>query len=209
MSLFLANCSLFGIGSEEQPSYKVILKDGKKEIREYSPYIIAKTTVNGSFKESQSKGFKILAGYIFGKNKSRKKLQMTSPVTQENVSEKIAMTAPVIMSSNNPQESSEKEQAWTMSFTMPSGYTLETLPVPLNNQIILEEQPKRLVAAYTFSGFWSLKKNKKVGQKLLDWLEKNNKYKVESYPKFAGYNPPWTLPFFRRNEMLVELIQTN
>ena len=67
MGLFSAGCSLFGKGSEEQPSYQVVLKQDDKEIRKYDRYILAKTTINGSFKEAQSKGFRILAGYIFGK----------------------------------------------------------------------------------------------------------------------------------------------
>lgn len=199
----MINCSLFGVGSEEQPSYKVILKKDNKEIRKYNELVVAKTTVTGSFKESQSKAFKLLAGYIFGKNRSNLKMKMTSPVTLAPKSEKIAMTAPVVMSSDT--QDNAPAGSWTMTFTMPSKYTIDTLPIPVDDRVTLEKVPERYVAAYTFSGFWSASKNQKLGKKLLKWLSRNKQFIAASEPKFAGYNPPWTLPFFRRNEMLVEL----
>ncbi|MBY0515439.1 MAG: heme-binding protein [Bacteriovoracaceae bacterium] len=201
MALLSSGCSVFGIGSEEQPKYQVIVKEENKEIRHYQSFIVAKTTVNGSFKEAQSKGFKILAGYIFGKNKSKQKISMTSPVVQNNqeANEKISMTAPVTMASENDQ--------WTMTFSMPSQYTLESLPIPEDSSIKLERVEGRYVAALTFSGFWSEKRNNEEGSKLKEWLEKHSSYKQISGAKFAGYNPPWTIPFLRRNEVLIELQQ--
>ena len=199
-------CSLFGIRSEEQPTYEVLIKQDNKEIRKYQTHIVAKTTVQGTFEEAQSKGFKILAGYIFGKNKSQKKIAMTAPVVQEpdTSNEKIAMTAPVIIAPDTQgQESSTG--SWTMTFSMPSEFSLETLPIPDDSRIRLEKVAPRFVAAYTFSGFWSESKNKIKSRELQSWLEKNNKYEAVSKPMFAGYNPPWTLPFLRRNEMLVEV----
>jgi hypothetical protein len=201
-----AGCSVFGVRNEEQPPYEVLYKQDNKEIRKYQSYVVARTTVEGSFEEAQSKGFKILAGYIFGKNKSQKKIAMTAPVVQspEYNNEKIAMTAPVVMSPNqNGQDSGVG--SWTMTFSMPSQYSIETLPVPEDGRIALEKVPSKYIAAYMFSGFWNESKNQKLGSSLLDWLEKEKQYEPESKPMFAGYDPPWTLPFFRRNEMLVEI----
>jgi hypothetical protein len=206
MAMIGAGCSLFGEGNEEQPSYEVVLKEDNKEIRLYKSYLVAKTTVEGSFKEAQNKGFKILAGFIFGDNKAKEKISMTSPVVQKPVSssEEISMTAPVIIA---PSEESGKESRkfWTMTFSMPSKYTLETLPVPIDNRIVIQEVAPQYVASITFSGFWGEHKNTQKAQELLLWLEDKKQYEVVSSAMFAGYNPPWTLPFLRRNEMLVNL----
>lgn len=198
MGLLTAGCSLFGKGSEESPSYKVIVKQDNKEIRQYDGHIVAKTTIAGSFKDAQSEGFRILAGYIFGKNKSRQKIAMTAPVVQKPESEKISMTAPVIIS---PTENKK----WTMTFSMPSQFTLETLPVPTDERITIEKVDGRIVAALTFTGFWNESKNAEKGQELTEWLKQYPDYEVTSPAMFAGYNPPWTIPFLRRNEMLIEL----
>lgn len=201
MGLLSVGCSLFGKGNEEQPSYKIVVKQDNKEIRQYDSYIVAKTTVEGSFKDAQSKGFRILAGYIFGKNKSKQKIAMTSPVVQKAESEKISMTAPVVMLPN-------ENKTWTMTFSMPSKFTLETLPVPEDERVKIEKVDGKLVAALTFSGFWNESKNAEKTQELTEWLKGHQDYQITSPAMFAGYNPPWTLPFLRRNEMLIELKQS-
>lgn len=201
MGLLATGCSLFGIGSEEQPRYKVLVKEDNKEIREYESYIVAKTTVTGSFKNAQSKGFRILAGYIFGKNKSQQKIAMTAPVVQASQNEKISMTAPVVISPN-------ENKTWTMTFSMPSKYSLNSLPVPTDDRVKIEKVEGKLIAAMTFSGFWNESINANKAQKLSEWVKNYREYKISSPPMFAGYNPPWTLPFLRRNEMLIELIKT-
>jgi hypothetical protein len=200
MGLLAAGCSLFGVGSEEQPNYKILAKDGNKEIRQYDSYIIAKTTITGSFKDAQSKGFRILAGYIFGKNKSQQKIAMTAPVVQSPQNEKISMTAPVVISPN-------QNKTWTMTFSMPTKYTLDTLPAPTDDRIKIEKIDGKIIAALTFSGFWNESINAKKAQELTDWMKSFKEYQFNSLPMFAGYNPPWTLPFLRRNEMLIELIK--
>ncbi len=198
MVLLTAGCSLFGRGSEEQPSYKIITKDQDKEIRLYDSYIVAKTTITGSFQDAQSEGFRILAGYIFGKNKTKQKISMTAPVVQKSENEKISMTAPVIISPN-------QNKSWTMTFSMPSHFTLETLPVPNDPRISFEKIDNKFVAAITFSGFWRETKNAQKSQQLKDWMKGQQDFELISEGMFAGYNPPWTLPFLRRNEMLIEL----
>lgn len=196
--MLIAGCSLFGKGSEEQPRYKVVRKEDNKEIRQYESYIVAKTTINGSFKEAQSAGFKILAEYIFGKNKTQQKISMTAPVVQSTENQKISMTAPVIIASS-------AEKSWTMTFSMPSSYTLETLPVPDDKRIVIETIPTRYVAALTFTGFWGEEKNTQKARELKEWLKSHPNYEIMGPSMFAGYNPPWTLPFLRRNEMLMEV----
>ncbi len=198
-ALLTTSCSIVGIQSEEQPNYEVIYTFGKKEIRAYKPYIIAETTVNGTFKEAQGQGFKILADYIFGNNTAKIKIAMTAPVIQKKQNEKMAMTAPVFM------EESKNKKNWTMTFTMPSKYNMETLPKPNNSQVTIRQVPQKLMAASKYSGFWNEKKNLEKHSDLLRWMNKSEKYNAMPELIFAGYNPPWTLPFFRRNEVLVEL----
>ena len=201
LMLLSTGCSLFGIRNEESPKYEVLTKKDNMEIRQYFPYIVATTQVDGSFKESQTKGFRILAGYIFGDSEKDSKISMTAPVVmnpQKSKFEKIAMTAPVIQSPTS--------SGWEMSFMMPSKYTkLEELPKPKDNRIQLKQVPEKLVAVIQFTGFWSEDKNQKMSAQLKTWLSELAKYNELTEPMFAGYNPPWTLPFLRRNEMMIEV----
>ena len=201
MSLISSGCSFFGKSSVEELSYQLITKQEDKEIRKYAQHLVATTTINGNFKEAQSVGFKILADYIFGNNKSRKKIAMTAPVVQKSESEKISMTAPVVISKN-------ENKTWSMTFSMPSEFTIETLPLPNDERIKIEKIEEKFFAALRFTGFWNESKNAKKGIELTQWLKNHPNYEIISQPMFAGYNPPWTLPFFRRNEMLIELKKT-
>lgn len=197
MSLFISSCSLFGIQKEEGPDYKVLDKRGDFEVREYSSYIIAKVTVTGDYDNSSGEAFRILAGYIFGKNKGQKDIAMTAPVQIEKKSEKIAMTSPVVMS--------QSEGKFTMSFSMPKEYTLESLPEALDSRIIFEKVESHIIGSHKFSGLSSRKKNNLKAKELRDWIRDLNKYKLTEGHLFAGYNPPWTLPFLKRNEVHIRL----
>ena len=201
LSLFLTGCSVFGIRSEESPGYEILIKNENMEIRQYAPYIVATTFVDGSFKDSQGKGFRILAGYIFGSNEKSSKISMTAPVVmnpRESQSEKIAMTAPVTQS--------PKGNGWEMSFTMPSKYSkIEDLPKPKDSNISFKQIESQPMAVISFTGFWSEEKNSKMADQLRAWIVEQGQYEIVSAAKFAGYDPPWTLPFLRRNEMMIEL----
>ena len=197
----LSGCSVFGVRSEENPKYDVLVKDEKFEVRQYHPYIVATTFVEGSFEETQNKAFRILAGYIFGDNEKDSKISMTAPVVMnppKNESEKIAMTAPVTQA--------PKGNGWEMSFMMPSKYkSIEELPKPKDSRVTFRVLEPKLEAVILFTGFWSEEKNQKMASQLREWLAKNAQYEPLSEPKFAGYDPPWTLPFLRRNEILIEV----
>jgi len=197
LPLFITSCSLFGIQNEEGPKYKVLIKDGEFEIRKYEPYIVAKTILKGNFDDSSGDGFRILAGYIFGKNKGDKKIAMTSPVKMNQESTKIAMTSPVKMNQSG--------DSFTMAFSMPSQYTLANLPEPLDNRITFQKLESRLVASHKFSWLSSKKKNDQKAKELREWLKEHNQYKAMDNYSYAGYNPPWTIPFLRRNEVHIEL----
>jgi hypothetical protein len=192
-----AGCSVFGIRTYETTKYEVILKEENKEIRYYDSYIVAKTTVKGQFKEAQGAAFRILADYIFGANEKTEEIAMTAPVVQKPTagSEKIPMTAPVI---ERPSE-----DGWVMTFTMPAAFRMEDLPTPKDKRVSIETVPARYIAAIRYSWSGSRPRNERKANELKEWLTGLEEYGSVSSPMYAGYDPPWTLPFFRRNEMMI------
>lgn len=205
VSLAQVSCSVFGIRSEETPKYEVLAADGDKEIRSYSPYVVATTKVKGEFKEVQNEAFRILAGYIFGANQKKQSISMTAPVVQSSSpkgeSEKISMTAPVLQTA--------VEDGWTMSFMMPSKYKIEDLPRPDDPRIEFSQIPPRLYAVIRYTGRGGDSDNQEKARELSDWIGKNQDYKSVSKASYAGFDPPWTIPFLRRNEMMIQLEATN
>lgn len=197
--LLFANLAM----ATEEPKFTVVEKSGAFELRAYAPRVVAETLVDGSLDDASSAGFKLIAGYIFGDNTSRtgssEKISMTAPVTMapkagKTASEKISMTAPVTMQQSAGQ--------WRMYFVMPSQYTLSTLPVPNNAAVTLREIPESRVAVLRFSGLAGEEKTANKTAELLAWLKSKNITPIGT-PELARYNPPWTLPFLRRNEVMV------
>ena len=183
----------------EEPKYELIEKSGDFELRQYQPMLIAEVLVDGDMDQASGKGFRLIADYIFGNNitetGSSKKIKMTAPVTIEPRSEEISMTIPVSLKNISGR--------WQVSFVMPSKYTLDTIPLPNNKQIMLRKVPARKVAVLEFSGFANEKNTANRTQELLKWMDKNNLISTGSI-ELSRYDPPWTLPFLRRNEIIVE-----
>ena len=181
----------------EEPEYISIEKKDAFEIREYKPKLIAQVLVSGTFDSASNKGFRLLADFIFGNNKTNegsKKIDMTAPVITRDTSEKIDMTAPVI--------SEETERGWYISFNMPKQYTKETLPIPNNSEVKIIEVPSEKFAVITFSGLVREKKYTEMLNLLNEEIKKRNIEPIGP-PILARYNPPWTLPFLRRNELML------
>ena len=187
------------IMATDEPDFNLILKEDKFEIREYASKIIAQVEVFGDFDDASSKGFKILADYIFGNNTSadgNSRIEMTAPVEMEPLPQKINMTKPVLTEGN--------DNAWIVSFIMPNDFTLETLPKPNNKDIKISSIPKEKFAVIVFSG---LVRESSYHEKetLLNQFIEEKKLKTSGEIKIARYNPPWTLPFFRRNELMIKV----
>jgi len=183
----------------EFPRYRVVRKDNKYETREYDDYILAEVEIDGDFSSALQKGFRVLADYIFGGNTSKAHIAMTVPVTQQTAgSEKIEMTSLV---TSSPTEEGKK---YKIAFTMPSKYTLESLPRPSNKTISFGRVAKHKVAALRFSGNLNSKLAARKARELEIWLNKNTYSKKSSFI-FAQYNPPWIPGIFRRNEVLVDV----
>ena len=179
----------------ETPSYKVIQSKGKIEVREFDPMVIAEVQVVGRRKDAISSGFKLLADYIFGNNISQENIDTTATI-QRPTSEKIAMTAPVQQQLAN--------NSWLVSFVMPSEYNLEDLPKPKNVEVKLKNVPVKRFVTIQFSGT-SSDENLAKHKKLLVEFIKTNSISVTGTSKYAFYNPPWTLPLMRRNEVMFEV----
>jgi hypothetical protein len=180
----------------EEAPYKVVQTSGIFEVRDYEPHILAETLVDGTLEDAGNKAFRQLFNYISGANHTRSSIAMTAPVSQESSGQKISMTAPV-----SQQASAGK---WAVSFMMPASYTLATLPVPDDSSITLRQVPTRRMAAVSYSGTWSEKNYRENKEKLETWIRENG-FKVSGEPVWARYNPPFTLWFLRRNEILIPI----
>jgi hypothetical protein len=196
LGILATGCSVFGIRTFETAGYEVILKDGRFEIRQYPDALVAETVVDADYGKAGSVAFRRLAGYIFGGNKSKVQISMTTPVIQEKASERIAMTAPVM------QEKSGK--GWRMTFVLPAKYTMETVPEPLETQVVIRKQTGRKVAVTRYSGWLSEASMERNAGTLKGWIEQKG-YKAASPPRMAAYDPPWTVPFLRRNELHIDI----
>lgn len=165
----------------EQAEYTVVKSKENIEIRDYSPMILAQVEVSGERKEAIRQGFRILADYIFGNNTSNKKIDMTAPVTQEQYKEE-----------------------WKIGFVMPKKYTLETLPKPNSKDVVLLSLSTRRFVTIRFSG---LATDKSINENIeeLESYILVEKLKPIGGVVLAFYNPPWTLPFLRHNEVMVEV----
>ena len=181
----------------EKPDYEVIQSVQNIEIRQYEPMIIAEVEVDGKREDAIGDGFRLLADYIFGNNTVQQVISMTAPVQQKE-NQKIAMTAPV------QQQSTGK--SWRMSFVMPSKYSMDSLPVPNNNRVRLKEILTKEFVVIDFSGTNSNENVTEHENQLMNYIEENQ-IKINDSPKYAFYNPPWSLPFLRRNEVMIEINQ--
>ncbi|MBP2281315.1 hypothetical protein H4W00_002128 [Psychrobacter sp. PL19] len=198
----------------EEPSYTILTQSEDFELRRYDAQIVAQTWVTGDQDAASRQGFKTLAGYIFGNNTAENgnssKISMTAPVMMQpqqkttdksgddkGNSQKIAMTAPVMT-----QKAQQGNDQWRVQFIMPSNYTMQTLPKPNNPDITITELPVKTYAVIKFSGLAGAKKVADKTKKLQSWVQKQD-LTITGTPELARYNPPWTLPFMRRNEIMI------
>ena len=180
----------------EERTYTVVQSEASIEVRDYAPAIVAETIVDAEFEEAGSPGFRILVEYISGANAQRESIAMTAPVTQMPEGERIEMTAPVT------QEL--VKQGYRITFMMPSGRTIEDLPIPDDHRIAVREEPGRRYVAIRYSGFWSEKNYQQQLETLTRWMGEN-KLEAQGPAIWARYDPPFMPWFFRRNEILIPI----
>jgi hypothetical protein len=190
--------STFGVRSgTEEPSHTSERLADNVELRRYGPRIAAETTVSADEDAARNEGFRRLAGYIFGKNHASDTIAMTAPVGQSKAGKSIAMTAPVAQSAESADGS-----GWVIRFFMPSKWTMQTLPAPDDDRVRLTEVPSESFAVLTFTGDRS---PQAVQQRTAELRESLRAYGIEATGEASAwfYDPPWTLPFRRRNEIAI------
>jgi DNA gyrase inhibitor GyrI len=200
-ALVIATAILWGpiVSDVEQAAYQVAESADDIEIRIYDPMIIAEVSIRGPRKDAINKGFGMLAGYIFGENQSNAEVSMTAPVTQQQEN-KIPMTAPVTQQ--------REGDAWQVRFVMPRQYDMDSLPKPNNPEISIKKIPAMRQAVIRFSGIADDDKLKEKTEELMKFIRSNN-LEPASQPIYAFFNPPWTLPLLRRNEVMIPLHHAN
>ena len=209
IGLFLGILGTSNAMATEEPKYEVVFSEGDMEVRRYAPMLIAEAEVEGSMDEASNKGFRLIADYIFGNNQSsdseqRSKIAMTAPVTVEPQSSRISMTAPVTVEPQSAETDMQAARRWRIHFVMPSQYTLDTIPRPRNSAVKLREVPASHHAVHRYSGFNTLSRVQKKTEELLQWTAAKS-LTITGNPQLSRYDPPWTLPMFRRNEIMVEI----
>ena len=182
----------------EQPEYTVAASKGSIEVRNYGPLIAAEAELNGERQAAIREGFRLIAGYIFGANKPNAKIEMTAPVQQQR-QQTIALTAPVTQQGDGG--------TWKVRFIMPKKWTIETLPAPNDTRVRLVPVPAKRMVAIHFTWFAA---ESLIATKTAELRKYALEQKLATVgePLLAFYNPPWTLPFFRRNEIMLELAGT-
>jgi hypothetical protein len=200
--LFEFGGSVVGIrGGTEEPRYTVVQEIPGAEIRRYGPRIAAETTVAAGEEAARYQGFRRLARYIFGANHATAKIAMTAPVAQQPISaggEKIAMTAPV------SQRAGDKGE-WVIRFFMPADKTMESLPEPDDDAVKLVTVPDETVAVRRFTGSRSARA---VAAQTAELMRALRDAGIEPAGSAAAwfYDPPWTVPMLRRNEIVVPVV---
>jgi hypothetical protein len=185
----------------EEPEFELLQTADDYEVRRYADYIVAEVDVAAdTMDDAGNDAFRVLAGYIFGKNEPGEKMSMTAPV-ESRPSEngvRMNMTAPV------ESRPAGDGNAYTYAFVMERQYTLETLPKPLDPRIHLTARPSRVMAVRRYSGSWSEKNYRKNETALLDAL-RAAAVRTIGVPELARYNSPFTPWFLRRNEVMIEI----
>lgn len=184
--------------SLEEPEYSVLYRDGDIEYRQYESYLVAETVVESTagYGEAGNEGFRRLFRYISGANESQAKIDMTAPVARAPSNEKIAMTAPV--------QRIESTDGWRVSFMLPAQYTIETAPIPEDDRIRINTVPGRLMAVLRYSGRWTEKNLVARANELREAVDAAGMDRIGELES-AAYDPPYKLPFLRRNEVMVEV----
>lgn len=180
----------------EEPDFVVELQLGAVEIRRYAPYVVAQVLVQGNAEDAGNDAFRILAGYIFGKNKGERRLAMTAPVTQASAPVTLPMTAPVTRSAAG--------SGWLVQFVLPRGVTLASAPEPLDARVQLREVAATRLAAIRYSGFWSDANYDEHLARLRHTLTEAG-IAWTGEPVFSRYDPPFMPWFLRRNEIWLAL----
>lgn len=181
----------------EEPGYEIVKSYPEFELRQYQAYLVAETSVDGEFSEVGSQAFRRLFAYISEDKRPQGKIAMTTPVIQQPDPQGVASKEGLAQDRGNLKR-------YRFAFVMPATYTLDTLPVPVDGEVLLREVPQRLMAVRRYSGTWSEARYRQNEKILFEAIKKQGLREVGE-PVFARYNAPFSLWFLRRNEVLLEI----
>lgn len=197
ISLILSSCSVFGVLTVKEPAYQLVEKKQGYEIRNYPELTVVQTTVSAEYDDATNIAFNRLFDYISGENSGEVKIEMTAPVSMKPEGVSIKNTGKFF--------TQRTADGWTMSFVLPERYSIANAPRPTDSNVALAPVSPKKVASLTFTGLWSADNLEDAKQELLQKLAQDEmEFNPESITAL-GYNPPWTLPFFRRNEIQIEI----
>ena len=184
----------------EKPDYEILYEDGSIEYRLYEPYLVAQTEVSmdDNYNSASNEGFRRLFKYITGSNTSEVDIAMTAPVqmSMDGSGQKIDMTAPV--------QQIENKNFLQVAFMLPSKFDVKNAPIPTDERVTIKQIPARIMAVIRYSGRWTEKNRSKYEYRLRENLELHAITAI-SQTETAAYNPPFTPPFMRRNEIMLEV----
>uniref|UniRef100_A0A0E0JR41 SOUL heme-binding protein n=1 Tax=Oryza punctata TaxID=4537 RepID=A0A0E0JR41_ORYPU len=188
----------------EMPKHEVLHTGAGYEVRKYPPCVAAEVTYDpAEMKGDRDGGFTVLANYIGAlgrpQNTRPEKIDMTAPVITSGEPEPVAMTAPVITA----EEGGQGKGQMTMQFLLPSKYSkVEEAPRPTDERVVLRQVGERKYGVVRFSGLTGDKVVKERAEWLKAALEKDG-FTVKGPFVLARYNPPFTLPPLRTNEVMI------
>ena len=207
-ALILSACSVFGGKAAEEPPYRTVFSDGDIEVRAYEAYAVAWTTAPGSFDDAVETGFQRLFQYITGANAGATGIDMTAPVLTEpeTLGAGAIVAAPEGAEDRNAPATLAGAgiDGWSIGFVLPADYTAATAPAPTGADVVVTDVPARCAASIRFSGMLSGEAGEAERQSLAAWIDERG-LEHDGDWQMAGYNPPWTVPMLRRNEVLVTL----
>ena len=180
--------------TEQQP-YRLVVAHPDFELRRYPPCVVAEVTVGGGMSGAGNRAFGALAGYIGGRNHTRRAVAMTAPVVQEPQGRRLSMTSPVV-------QHDDDASGHVVGFVMPAGESLETLPEPDDDRVRLRAVPAQLAAARRYGGRWTESAYRDNLARLLEAVDRAG-LTVVGAPRWARFDPPWTPWFRRHNEVVV------
>lgn len=197
--------------TEELPYRVVGHLDDRVELRRYPEHVVAEITIHGSLSSAGNLAFAPLFAYVSGSNRPQTKVAMTAPVVQGQAQgEKVAMTAPVVQQEVGWEAVTEGDsgrRSFTVAFVLPSGMTAESAPEPADPRVSLRTQPPTLAAAIGYSGRWTSSGYEEHRDRLLEAVARAGLEPV-GVPRWLRYDPPFKPWFLRRNEVVVDLAES-